>query len=503
MVDDVSRRGVLLAGGAALSGGIAAKLGTRSVVARSGHEEGPALRWQRFVDNDDAMTRPTSVWARDDRVLVGGFSGDEYDDAAPWQFGIDAVRGTDHAGTTASVEGRFLTQTSVPAVDGGRLFLGRHTADPDADDAAASPTVVRTTDDGEIEWRRTYEPPFEMFGVRDLAPSAGGGAVFVGFSVDSDNPNTWLVAVDADGSLRWERRLDEYFATYAYGVQRVDDGGYLVYGGARRGSARDASRQDGWVAKVGAGGDTQWSRLYRQRSAGEASEYHYVEDAVETAEGYLFGGFVSPATEDAAGRAWAFTTDTGGDRLYSALRRPGGDGAGEFRAVVSYDDHYVLVGNVLPTADAEVEFAWLRGVDASLSTEWELVDPLDQPSTLTDAAATTDGGFAIVGNHDTGDGWSTPLVAKLGGDAAEVPTPTSTPWPTLTPTPTPTAEPTGTPTPESTATSVSTATAESAPEARSTTTSADGPGFGLAGTLAALGGSTLLARLRGGPRDEG
>jgi len=509
MVDDVSRRGILLAGGAALSGGIATKLGTRTATARGGRDEAPPVRWQESMDNDDAVTRPVSVRAGDGRVRIGGFSGDDWEDGDPWQFGVDTVRASNRTGASPYVEGQFLTQASVPMADGGRLFLGRHVAEPDADDATPEPTAVATTSDGEIDWRRTYEPPFDMFEARDLTPRTDGGAVLAGFSVDIDNPNTWLAAVDADGSIRWERRLDEYFATYAYGVQRTDDGAYLVYGGARRGSERDADRQDGWVAKVGSDGEPQWSRLYRQRTAGDASEYHYLEDVTETDDGYLFAGYVSPATEDDRGRAWALSTDSAGDRLYSTLRRPSGDGAGEFCAVVPYGDHYVLVGNALPTGDAEVDFAWLRGVDASLSSKWESTDPLGQPSTLTDAATTADGGVALVGNHDTKDGWSYPIAAKLGGDPLETPTATPTatptPWPTQTASPTatltetPTEAPTDTETP--TAAPAPTTTAKSAPAERSTTTSEDGPGFGVGAALAALGGSALLAGLRGETTD--
>ncbi|QLH76152.1 hypothetical protein HZS55_02005 [Halosimplex rubrum] len=507
MVDDVSRRGVLLAGGAALSGGIATKLGSRSAVARGDRDGAPAIRWQALVENDDDVTRPVSVRADDGRVHVGGFSGDESDDTDPWQFGADAVRGTDRTGTTAYVEGQFLTEGAVPAADGGRFFLGRYTADPGTDDATTEPTVVRTTADGEVDWRRAYEPPFDDFRVTDVTPGTDSGAVFVGYSEAWRDPNTWLVAVGGDGSVRWQRRLDEFYATYAWGVQRTASGSYLVYGGARRGSERDSGRQSGWVAKVGADGEPTWSKLYRQRSAGEASDFHYVEDAAETDDGYLFAGYVSPAAEDAEGRAWAISTDAAGDRLYSALRRPGGDGAGEFVAVVPHGDGYVLAGSTFPTGDAEVGYAWLRGVDASLSSNWELIDPLDQPSVLTDAVATGDGGFAVVGNHLNAGGWSSPLAAKLGGDPAETPTPTPTatptPWPTPTPTPTatPTEPPTETPTPQPTTAPAPTGTVESAPESQSTAASEDGPGFGLTGTLAALGGSALLARFRGESTD--
>ncbi|WP_167837454.1 PGF-CTERM sorting domain-containing protein [Halosimplex halophilum] len=507
MVDDVSRRGVLLAGGAALSGGIAAKLGTRSAAARGDQDGAPAVRWQALVENDDDVTRPVSVRAGGGRVRVGGFSGDDSDDTDPWQYGVDAVRGTDRTGTTAYVEGQFLTEGSAPAADGGRFFLGRYTEDQGSFDATTEPMVLRTTADGEIEWRRTYEPPFDDFRVTDVAPGVDGGPVFVGYSEAWRNPNTWFVAVDTEGSVRWQRRLDEFYATYAWGVQRTAAGSYLVYGGARDGSQRDAERQDGWVAKAGADGEPQWSRLYRQRSVGDASEYHYIEDVAETDDGYLFAGYVSPADEDAEGRAWTLSTDAAGDRLYSALRRPGGDGAGEFVAVVPHGDEFVLAGSTFPVRDEEVGYVWLRGVDASLSSKWELVDPLDQPSALTDAAATDDGGVAVVGNHLNADGWSYPIAAKLGGDPAETATPTpteteaSTPWPTLTPSPTaePTETPTGTPTPEATASPAPIATAD--PDGQSTTASADGPGFGVGATLAALGGSALLARLRGDSTD--
>ncbi|WP_123536602.1 PGF-CTERM sorting domain-containing protein [Halosimplex salinum] len=502
MVDDVSRRGVLLSAGAALSGGIATKYGTTAAAAKrdGGRDDVPPVRWHEAVANDgDDLTRPTGIRASGGRLAVGGFSGDEYDTADPWSVSVDAVDGSARSDLTLDVDGRFLTQGSAPIGDGDRVFLGRYTAEPDAEDATRLPTLVRAGGDGEAAWRRTYEPPFDYFRVTDLTPDASGGAVFVGHSTDIDNPNTWLVAVGADGSVRWERTLDEFFATYGIGVEQTDDEGFLVYGGARRGEQWDIDRQDGWVAKVGPDGDRQWSRRYAQRSAGEESEYHYLADAVETDDGYLFAGYVSTDADD-SGRAWAISTDSAGGRLYSTLAQPGSNGDGEFVAAVPSDDGHLLVGSGPTTADGDVEVSWIRSVDASLSTNWDALDPLGRPTVVHDAVATSDGGVALTGNHDSDDGWADPFVAKLGGDPVETATPTPTATTTPSRTPTATLTPTATATRTPTATDANTRapasktgeTDESAPESNQNTTTGDGPGFGVGAALAALGGGALL-----------
>ncbi|WP_415379061.1 PGF-CTERM sorting domain-containing protein [Halosimplex sp. TS25] len=505
MVDDVSRRGVLLSAGAALSGGIATGIGSGTVTAGTdgrGQDEVPPVRWHETVDNDN-MDKLIGIGTAEGQLTVDGYSGVVYESVDPWAATVDATDGSLRSQTRVDVDGQFLTQASAPLAEGGRVFLGRHTEEPDADDATTEPTLVGTNGDGGTAWRRAFEPPFELFQVTDLAADPTGGAVFVGYSLDIDNPNTWAAAVDAEGETRWERRLAGFFATFATGIEPTGDG-YLVYGNAMRGEQWDFDRQDGWAAKIGPTGDPQWSERYRQRSGGGQSEYHRFTDVVETESGYLLVGDLAPSADDAAARGWAVTVDSDGQRLYTALDRPGTDGGGEFVAAVPYGDGYALVGSTYRSEERLVEIPWVRCVDASLSNNWEALDPLGRPAIVRDAVATSDGGVALTGNHDTVDGWTDPFVAKLGGDPVETPTPspTPTPTPTRTPSPTPTATQSSAPTESGAQPSTRTPTEADEAAAGPDTTAGDGPGFGVSGALAALCGGTLLSRWRREPTDE-
>ncbi|MFC7196580.1 PGF-CTERM sorting domain-containing protein [Halosimplex aquaticum] len=474
-------------------------------MGRWDQDEAPPVRWHATVGTDD-VNESVGIRAEDGRLAVGGGSWDDYDEVDPWSVTVDATDGSNPSHATLDVEGQFLTQGSVPVAGGGRLYLGNRTLEPDIEDATSEPMLVASGEDGETAWQRTYEPPFEMFSAAALAPGPSGGAVFVGYSVDIDNPNTWVAAVDAEGNVRWEQQLDEFFATFATGIEPTGDGGYLVYGSTMRGEQWDIDRQDGWAARISAEGDPQWSQRYRQRSAGGQSEYHRFVDAVETGSGYLLVGDLAPSADDAATRGWAVTVDSEGERLYTALDRPGTDGGGKFVAAVPYGDEFALVGSAYRSDDRVVETPWILGVDATLSTNWDVLDPLDQSAVVRDAVAAAGGGIALAGNHDTEDGWSEPFVAKLGGDPAETPTPSSTPTPTPSPSPTPTAAPSPTPTDAATrsSTPAQTRTADDAAEAEDApaTSSGDGPGFGVGATLAALGSVGALLRRSQAPTDE-
>lgn len=507
MVDDVSRRGVLLTVGAALTGGIATGLASGSAADRDA--DAPPVRWHETMGEAD-LTAPRTVLGGEGTLRIGGYAGDDYESANPWSRTVDAVDGSEGPRNVLDVEGQFVTRDFAALSDGGRVFAGGYTADPGADDAETRPMLVRTDADGGEVWRRTYEPPFEYFSTTAVAADPDGGAAFAGYSTEYENAYTWLVGVDAEGSIRWERRIDDFFGTFTYSLRRDGDGGYLLLGGARRRTDDGVGVQRGWAANVGIDGEQRWSRSYRQRTEGGASRYHWLSDATPTGDGYLFVGHVAPDTEASNGRGWAVSTDGGGERLYSMLRQPGSNGRGILRAVVPHDGAYALVGHAYPSDDSDLRVAWIRSVDATLSGNWETLDPFDRTLVVSDAVATADGGVAVVGNHETEESFTDPFVAKVGGEAVETPTPTPTPSPTPTPTDTPTASPSPTPTAMSSPTEVPTPspTATRSPTATdeavgppSATTSGDGAGFGLGGALAALGAGPLASRIRDGPDD--
>ena len=513
MVDDVSRRGVLLGTGAALTGSMVTGIGSKRVVAATDDQrdvargDAPPVRWHEPVSYG-GYERPATVLSEEDgSVRVGGFGGVAYDAVHPWSVTVDRATGDVGDNTVAEIDGRFLTQGVAQLPSGDQVFAGRYTEEPDDDDSSREPMLVRTNEDGELVWQRTYEPPFDYFYTSGIVPGVDGGAVFIGYSMETSNAYTWLVAVDADGSIRWEQEIDDHFATWGFGIQQTSDENYLLHGGAHRGSEREYEGLSGWATLLDSQGSQLWSQRYEQRSDGDESRYHYLEDVTETDDGYLFVGYVAPEGDDPAGRGWVVSTDDEGKRLYSSLRQPEEGASGVFRSVVPLENGYGLVGTAVIGEYDERKYAWIRSVDATLSGNWETVDPLDQRAKIRVARATNDGGFVLAGNHETDSGLSDAFVAKVGGDPVETPTPSPTASPT--PTPTATASPTPTPTPTSSAPDTETATAERAETAKPTaaddagaTTAGDGPGFGVTAALAALGSGAWLSRSRLGGNSE-
>jgi PGF-CTERM protein len=122
-----------------------------------------------------------------------------------------------------------------------------------------------------------------------------------------------------------------------------------------------------------------------------------------------------------------------------------------------------------------------------------------------------DGGLYALGTTTSTSGTESvdsAAVVKLGGETQA--TPTATPEPTMPPTPTPTATPEPTPTPTEeptpTATPPGTEGGTTGPTGAAgdgtATTSGNGPGFGVVGTLATLGAGALVRRLWDDSREE-
>lgn len=140
--------------------------------------------------------------------------------------------------------------------DGGYLIAGNAESfgngNPDV-------YLLRTDRNGRLIWQKTYGGRGSDYGW-SLAPSRDGGYVIAGEKEITGGQGgilaPYLVRVDPDGNLLWEKTYGGQNAGSAYAVRRTRDGGYILAG--KKESA--GGGYDTWVVKTDKNGDPVWEK---------------------------------------------------------------------------------------------------------------------------------------------------------------------------------------------------------------------------------------------------
>ncbi len=312
--------------------------------------------------------------------------------AAGWQsiqrLGMLAIR-FDPAGQpqwqrVIEVAGQQVVVRQVVEVgQGGVALLGE--IGPAAPERMPDLLLVKLEADGTLAWTRRFNAALgtSLF-PRDLSAGADGSLVLLARqSVAGPQPTpSWLARVDADGSLRWQRRL----SMDASSAQSLPDGGVLVAGSSDCPGSDDCAA---WLVRLDAAAHPVQDLQIRVDGV-----YTYAASARPAPGGgwYLAGG-----TAPAPGRndAWLLHLDAGLAPVWA--RRWGGSACSSsvsaFAAVPAGDGILMTVGCYGGTATA-------ARLDAQGLVQWEASPDyadLEPVLKVLRIAPTPQGGYVGVG----------------------------------------------------------------------------------------------------------
>lgn len=97
--------------------------------------------------------------------------------------------------------------------------------------------VVKLNADGAIQWQRMLGGSEDDWG-QAVRQTADGGYIVVGYSPSNDGDitenrrfeNFWVVKLEADGKLAWQKTLGGSEYDRAYDIYQTKDGGYIIVG---------------------------------------------------------------------------------------------------------------------------------------------------------------------------------------------------------------------------------------------------------------------------------
>ena len=229
----------------------------------------------------------------------------------------------------------------------------------------------------------------------------------------------WVVKLDALGNKLWDRTFGGSGEDRCNGAIELAEKGYLIFGeststaGADR-SSQTKGNQDFWVVRIDINGSILWDKAYG------GSQYEYCMDVIPTADGgYLLGGSTSTwsggdLSQTSRGESdfWIVKTDANGSKLWD--KRFGGSGAESLKQILATPDGgYLLGGYSLSdlsgdkseNSKGKSDF-WIIKTDANGSKIWDRTYGGSGDEWHPKLLPAKDGGFLLTGSSEsnaTGD----------------------------------------------------------------------------------------------------
>ncbi|KKH91992.1 hypothetical protein EO95_15425 [Methanosarcina sp. 1.H.T.1A.1] len=218
------------------------------------------------------------------------------------------------------------------AIDGGYLLAG-YTESFGA--GASDAWLIKTDSNGTEQWNKTFGGINEDY-ASSVNQSKDGGYVISGFTNSSAGENeAWLIKTDSNGTEEWSKTFGGDSQDYAYSVQELEDGGYILAGTTE---SFGAGRTDGWMIKTDSNGTEQWNKTF-----GGPYTDNFYSVRKTTDKGFLLAGITQPSSDYNDIQAWLMKTDSEGQKEWE-MNFGGQDDDSAAFAQETREGEYILAG---------------------------------------------------------------------------------------------------------------------------------------------------------------
>jgi predicted secreted protein len=247
--------------------------------------------------------------------------------------------------------------------------------------------LVKVDSEGNLLWNKTYGGPSDDT-ASCILQTADSGFILAGLtaSFGSGGSDYWLVKTDSQGKMQWNKTFGgakNDLATYA---AQTSDGGFVLVGWEE---SFGAGGEDIWLIKTDANGGMQWSKTYGGALNDEAYFVAQIGD----------GGFAlvgDTASFSSTQNALFIKTDPEGNLIWN--KTYGGEGIEAWQSLLQLDDGYVLGGWTSSFGAGSMD-AWLMKTDQGGNALWNMTFGGQFDDAAYSMIKADDGGYALAGSN--------------------------------------------------------------------------------------------------------
>lgn len=302
--------------------------------------------------------------------------------------------------------------------------------------------VAKIDKDGNLIWQKSLGGSSDDQ-ARSIIQTADGGFAVAGYTVSTDGDVTghhgwglfltdyWIVKLDENGNLLWQKCYGGYLYDEANSIQETSDHGFIVAGFtySTDGDVTDHhGTSDAWIIKLDSAGNLIWQRTIGSIHYEEANAIQQTSDYGFIVAGYSYNVNSDSSLNHGHNDFWVVKLDSLGNVLWEKLL--GGSGPEEATSVLqTMEGNYAIAGNSHSSdGDVAVNYGnsydyWIVKLDFGGNLIWEkslggnqheFAYALTETSNgnLVIAGNSTSNDYDVTGNHGGGDFW----VVKLKSD---------------------------------------------------------------------------------------
>jgi hypothetical protein len=265
--------------------------------------------------------------------------------------------------------------------------------------------LLKLNSDGTIQWQKTFGGDQDDYGF-SVEQTQDGGYIVAGqtLSFGAGSNDTWILKFDQNGNVQWQETLGQSQTDFALSIKQISDG-FIVAGGTYPSSLPPL---DFWLIKLDLSGNVIWQKTY----GGTGDEYTYSVNLT------FDGGFIISGASDSFGSGfydlWILKLDSAGgiqwQKTYSTGTNIDLFPAREIQQTL--DGGFIAASTSSSrTTQTIVDIVVLK-LDSSGKIQWQKSYGIDHLESTASIQQTSDGGF-IVGGQTSSNGADAFLLLRL------------------------------------------------------------------------------------------
>ncbi len=320
------------------------------------------IQWQRSYGGTGDDHATSIIRANDNGYIIAGYSTSNNGDVSGnhgntdfWVVKVDLIgniqwqkslggAGWDWAKMVIAVQGGGYLVTGASNSNNGQV-IGSHGSEDN--------WIVRLDNNGILLWQKCLGGSQADEGYA-VVQAPDGGFAFAGFSSSSDGDvsvnhgiyDYWIVKTDANGNIQWQKPLGGSGYDFAFAIQTVAGGGYIVSGQAGSNDGDIIGHHgsgDAWTIRLDANGNILWKKSW----GGSADDAAY--GVVQTGDaGFLIAGYATSNDGDVSGNhggrdLWLAKMDASGNLVWQKTLGGSADDAA-FALIAAQSSGFVVAG---------------------------------------------------------------------------------------------------------------------------------------------------------------